>query len=340
MSDGAEAASRAAPPPFPTASSPEPEPGRYRLLQLFSLALIALGAGLAIAAVRSAPELLNAEGPLPGDVSRAVTALTVLALAGLAILVGLVANAARSLVVRQDLPENRYRGPSLIVMLVLGIIAANLVAISAARDVAALLGGGDLSAFGTVVILTVTQLGLLGSASLFVAAPQALAGVRLLPERGLWRSVVLGLGLSIPAWIGAQLIGAVIIRLLELVGMRPDAGVAEEALARADPAILVVALVIVAPIAEEIFFRGVVYNAWLREYGPTRALSGSAVLFGFIHGSVFLFVPILALGVVLALVYRRTGSLPAAIALHAGFNGITVALGLLVRFGILDLPIT
>jgi hypothetical protein len=269
-----------------------------------------------------------------------VGALALASLAGLAVVVGLVANAARSLVVREHLPESRYRGPSLIVMLVLAIIAANLVAISAARDVAALLGEGELTPFGTAVILTVTQLGLLGSVALFVAAPRALAGVRLLPERGLWRSVVLGLVLSVPAWIGAQLIGVVIVRLLELVGMQPDVGVAEEALARADPAILVVALVIVAPIAEEIFFRGVVYNAWLREYGPTRALVGSAVLFGFIHASVFLFVPIVALGAVLALVYRHTGSLPAAIALHAGFNGITVALGLLVRFGILDLPVT
>jgi membrane protease YdiL (CAAX protease family) len=338
--DGAEAASATAPPSAPGVSRPEPEPGRYRLLQLFSLVLIAGGGALAFVAVRTAPELLSGEGPLPGEASRVVGALALASLAGLAVVVGLVANAARSLVVREHLPESRYRGPSLIVMLVLAIIAANLVAISAARDVAALLGEGELTPLGTAVILTVTQLGLLGSVALFVAAPRALAGVRLLPERGLWRSVVLGLVLSVPAWIGAQLIGVVIVRLLELVGMQPDVGVAEEALARADPAILVVALVIVAPIAEEVFFRGVVYNAWLREYGPTRALVGSAVLFGFIHGSIFLFVPILALGAVLALVYRQTGSLPAAIALHAGFNGITVALGLLVRFGILDLPVT
>jgi membrane protease YdiL (CAAX protease family) len=334
--EGAEAAA-ATPPPSP--SLPAPEPRRYRALQLVALALIAAGVGVTVAAVRFTPGLMSGE-PLLEDASSAVAVLTVITTAVLALLVGLVALAARSLVVRQDLPASRYRGPSIVVMLVLAIVAANLVALSAASDVAALIGGGELTPFGTVIILTVTQLGLLGSAALFVAAPRALAGARLLPERGLWRSVALGLGLSVPAWIGAQLIGAVVVRLLELLDMRPDVGVAEEALARADPAILVVALVIVAPIAEEVFFRGVVFNAWLREYGPTRALVGSAVLFGFIHGSVFLFLPIVALGIVLALLYRHTGSLPAAIALHAGFNGITVTLGLLARFGILDLPVT
>ena len=337
MFEGAEAAA-ATPPPSP--SLPAPEPRRYRALQLVALALIAAGVGVTVAAVRFTPGLMSGE-PLLEDASSAVAVLTVITTAVLALLVGLVALAARSLVVRQDLPASRYRGPSIVVMLVLAIVATNLVALSAASDVAAFIGGGELTPFGTVVILTVTHLGLLGSAALFVAAPRALAGVRLLPERGLWRSVALGLGLSVPAWIGAQLIGAVVVRLLELVDMRPDVGgVTEEALARADPAILVVALVIVAPIAEEVFFRGVVFNAWLREYGPTRALVGSAVLFGFIHGSVFLFLPIVALGIVLALVYRHTASLPAAIALHVGFNGITVTLVLLARFGILDLPVT
>jgi uncharacterized protein len=212
--------------------------------------------------------------------------------------------------------------------------------LSAARDVAALLGDGELTPLGTLAILSVTQLALLGAAALFVVAPRALAGVPVLPAAGLWRSVGLGLALAIPAWIGAQLIGVIVIRLLDLVGVQPEVGVAEEALARADPLILAFALVVVAPVAEEIFFRGVAYNAWLREYGPRQALFGSAILFGFIHGSVFLFVPIVGLGIMLALLYRATGSLPAAIALHAGFNGITVLLGLLVRFDVLDLPIT
>ena len=317
----------------------EPEPRRFRGLRIASLLLIGAGVALTAAVIGAAPDILSG-GELAGGAERAVALLAWLALAGLALLVGLAAHAARSLVVRHELPEGRYRGPSILVMLVLAVIAANMAVLPVAGEVAALLGDGDMTPLGTLMVLTVTQLGLVGAAALFVFAPRALSGVAWLPARGLWRSMGLGLVLALPAWIGAQLIGLLVLRLLAQFGLEPETGVASEALARADPVVLVVALVLVAPVTEEIFFRGVVYNAWLREYGGRVALVGSAVLFALIHGSLFLFAPIMALGIALVLLYRATGSLPAAMALHAGFNGITVLLGLLDRYGILDLPVT
>jgi membrane protease YdiL (CAAX protease family) len=308
-------------------------------VRIASLLLIAAGVAITATVIGSAPDILLG-GELAGGAERAVGVLAWLSLGGLALLVGLTAHAARSLVVRHALPEWRYRGPSVLVMLVLAVIASNLAVLPVASEVAALLGDGEMTPLGTLLVLTVTQLGMIGAAALFVFAPRALAGVAWLPARGLWRSIGIGLGLALPAWIGAQLIGLVVVRLMEQFGMEPDTGATSEALARADPAVLVVALVLVAPVAEEIFFRGVVYNAWLREHGPRAALFGSAVLFSLIHGSLFLFLPILALGIALVLLYRATGSLPAAIAMHAGFNGITVLLGLLARYGILDLPVT
>jgi membrane protease YdiL (CAAX protease family) len=273
-------------------------------VRIASLLLIAAGVAITATVIGSAPDILLG-GELAGGAERAVGVLAWLSLGGLALLVGLTAHAARSLVVRHALPDWRYRGPSVLVMLVLAVIASNLAVLPVASEVAALLGDGEMTPLGTLLVLTVTQLGMIGAAALFVFAPRALAGVAWLPARGLWRSIGIGLGLALPAWIGAQ-----------------------------------VALVLVAPVAEEIFFRGVVYNAWLREHGPRAALFGSAVLFSLIHGSLFLFLPILALGIALVLLYRATGSLPAAIAMHAGFNGITVLLGLLARYGILDLPVT
>lgn len=323
------------------ATGAEREPARFRLLLGASLLLI--GAGLATSAavlVTAGDALSRMSAGTPADAERAVAILVWLFVGGVALLVGLLLHAARSVVVREGLPASRYRGPSVLVMLVIAVIGANLAIVPAAGEVAALLGDGELSPLGTLAVLTVTQLALVGVAALYVGAPRGLAGVRLLPQRGLWRSVGLGLLLAVPAWIGAQLIGLVAVLLLQLVGLEPDVGVAERALANADPVIIVIAVVLVAPVAEELFFRGVVYNAWLREHGPRAALVGSSVLFALIHGSVFLFLPIAALGVALAVVYRRTGSLPAAIALHAGFNGITVALALLVRYGVLDLPVT
>ena len=315
------------------------EPARYRPLLVASLTLTGVGIILIAWVLASAPGVL-ADVVVDAGADRAVAILVALFAGGMALLIGLLAHAARSLVVRASLPDTRYRGPSVLVMLVLANIAANLAIVPAAGEVAALFGDGEPSPLGTLAVLTFTQLGLLGSAALYVVAPRALAGVRLVPERGLWRSIGLGLVLAPPAWIGAQLVGLVVLRLLELVGLEPDVGIAERALASADPVVVIVALVFVAPVAEEAFFRGVVYNAWLREYGMRVAVLGSAVLFAVIHGSPFLFVPIAALGVGLALLYRATGSLPAAIALHAGYNGIIVLIYLLARYGVLELPVT
>ncbi|HYM53641.1 MAG TPA: type II CAAX endopeptidase family protein [Candidatus Dormibacteraeota bacterium] len=331
----------AAPAPWLAPPGPEVDPlSRYRALQVVSILLIA--GGLLTTAVVvglnldlfSSPDVLD-----PTSLGRAVNVLVALVLGGLAMVVGLVMNAVRAVIVRAALPPERYRGPSIIVLLLIATVIAGAASVAAAPSVAGLLGeGGQVSVLGTLVLLTATQVGLLAAVGAFVAVPGALANVRLLPERALWRSMLLGLGLAIPAWLGTQAVLLIVVWLLGLIGLQPDLGIAEAALANADPIVLIVALVVVAPVAEETFFRGVAYNAWEREYGPRRALVGSAVLFAVTHGSLFLFLPILGLGLALVLVYRATRSLPAAILLHAGFNGISVAIGLLVRFDVIRLP--
>jgi membrane protease YdiL (CAAX protease family) len=110
----------------------------------------------------------------------------------------------------------------------------------------------------------------------------------------------------------------------------------------------VLAIVLVAPVAEELFFRGVVLNAWLREYGERRAVLGSAALFAAIHadirsvdaliGSVVQVVPIFGLGIALALICLRTRSLVGPMAMHATFNAISLTLALLARLNGWDLP--
>jgi membrane protease YdiL (CAAX protease family) len=309
-------------------------------VQAASIGLIVAGGAAVAYALLTTVGLLTGDILQPGTTRGAVATLVVLILGAAALVLGLVMNAARSIVVRELLPPARYRGPSIIVLWLIATIAANLAVVPVAGDLADLLAGGQPSAFGTLVTLTVTQAGLVGAAALLVWAPGALSGLRLVPRSGLVRSMALGLGLAVPAWIVAQLIGYLTIRLLEPFGLQPEAGVADAALSNADPTVLVVALVVVAPIAEELFFRGVAYNAWEREYGPSRALYGSAILFAVIHGSAFVIPSIFVLGLVLGQLFRTTRSLPATILLHAGFNGITVAIALLVRFGVIHIPIT
>jgi membrane protease YdiL (CAAX protease family) len=93
--------------------------------------------------------------------------------------------------------------------------------------------------------------------------------------------------------------------------------------------ILILALLVtavLAPVCEEVFFRGMLYR-YLRARWPVwAAVLGSAILFGMAHFSGLDGLPLLPvfgfMGVVLALVYEWTGSLGNTILLHALNNGI------------------
>jgi membrane protease YdiL (CAAX protease family) len=86
---------------------------------------------------------------------------------------------------------------------------------------------------------------------------------------------------------------------------------------------------VAAPFMEELMFRGFFFNALLR-YAPVPvAVLLSAVLFGFAHwqpGNAGAIAPLAATGVVLAVVYYRSGSLTASMLTHACFNLFTVVI--------------
>ncbi len=89
-------------------------------------------------------------------------------------------------------------------------------------------------------------------------------------------------------------------------------------------ALLAVLAVVMAPLFEELFFRGFLFRGLARSWGwPLGAVVSSAV-FGAAHMQLTVFVPLFALGFVLAWTYERTGSLWTPISLHAVFNGISV----------------
>jgi membrane protease YdiL (CAAX protease family) len=85
--------------------------------------------------------------------------------------------------------------------------------------------------------------------------------------------------------------------------------------------ILAVAL---APVIEELMFRGVAFR-WMRDRGrPRLALWGSALLFGAIHFNLLAFVPLTLFGALLAWLYQRSGNLLLPIFTHAFFNLINL----------------
>jgi uncharacterized protein len=80
--------------------------------------------------------------------------------------------------------------------------------------------------------------------------------------------------------------------------------------------------IVLAPVVEEILFRGIAYKA-IRDQGyPKVALICSSLLFGVIHFSLMTLIPLTFFAIVLAVLYERTGNLMASITAHSVFNAI------------------
>lgn len=87
---------------------------------------------------------------------------------------------------------------------------------------------------------------------------------------------------------------------------------------------------VVAPFAEEIFFRGLVFGGLAQRLPLAVAAAVSALLFALLHG-IGVLAPIFVLGLGLAYVYHRTGSLWASMVTHSLVNAISLTLLFLVR---------
>lgn len=92
-----------------------------------------------------------------------------------------------------------------------------------------------------------------------------------------------------------------------------------------DWAMVVMMAVVVAPLVEEVIFRGYLYGVARRFGGRWAALGVTALLFAAIHVNALGLVPLALLGVVFALAYELTGSLWTCVLMHVFFNGLTLA---------------
>jgi membrane protease YdiL (CAAX protease family) len=85
-------------------------------------------------------------------------------------------------------------------------------------------------------------------------------------------------------------------------------------------ALFLVLAVLMAPVAEEVFFRGCLFRGFANSWGWGWGAAVSGAVFGLAHLQLDVFVPLFALGFALAWVYQRTGSLWTSITLHAAVN--------------------
>lgn len=84
--------------------------------------------------------------------------------------------------------------------------------------------------------------------------------------------------------------------------------------------------VVMAPVAEEFIFRGVLYP-FIKQWGfPNLALIVTSVLFAAIHGSFVLVIPLFLLAVALTWLYEKTGNLLAPVFAHSLFNSANLVI--------------
>lgn len=105
-----------------------------------------------------------------------------------------------------------------------------------------------------------------------------------------------------------------------------ELGVGDENILVAAAAVALIC--VLAPISEELFFRGLVFAGLRNRFGPWPAALLGGLAFGAIHAptGITTVIPLAALGVVFCWLYERTGSLWPPVIAHAINNSLALAI--------------
>ncbi|MCB0986295.1 MAG: CPBP family intramembrane metalloprotease [Microthrixaceae bacterium] len=105
---------------------------------------------------------------------------------------------------------------------------------------------------------------------------------------------------------------------------RPARELADKATSPGGVALFILVVVIGAPIAEELFFRGLLLRAFEKRFGLRWAVAASSVVFGATHFQFLQFPALTVAGLVFALLVVRYDNLWAGVVGHMAFNLVTV----------------
>ena len=258
--------------------------------------------------------------------------------AGMAFLaVGLLAAAGSQAIERGRRPSLPFRGPSpvlafgAVVLVTLLATLVTLVPLSA-------LGVDPGGPLGTAVSLAVTTLVFVGIVRMLVVGTGALSWSEIgfsRPVGGALADLATGAALAVPV---------VVVELVLLTVLVGFVGKPSSAL---PPAGTVSALIfhllsaaILAPLGEEVFFRGYTTTAWARAHGGRSAIIRGALFFSFAHiatlfatsfstglsAAVAQYIALLPAGLALGWVFLARRSIWASIGLHGTYNALIVLL--------------
>jgi len=81
---------------------------------------------------------------------------------------------------------------------------------------------------------------------------------------------------------------------------------------------------VLAPISEELYFRGFLYKAFRNKFSQGIAIAAASVIFGALHFDLYRFVPFFTAGVILNHIYEKYENILIPIIAHSVWNGIMV----------------
>jgi uncharacterized protein len=139
-------------------------------------------------------------------------------------------------------------------------------------------------------------------------------------------NAAIGIGIGLAGLFVAGIISAALTSIVQNVTNKPVEAPKQISLQQ-NPSHLVLVIVglsviILAPLAEEAFFRGFIFRGLLKWLRPGWAIVLSAAIFGILHFIPLIMLPIFGLGVLLASIVRVRKSLVPSIFAHATFNAV------------------
>ena len=143
---------------------------------------------------------------------------------------------------------------------------------------------------------------------------------------------VVGYIATLPILFAALILTALVINFFKYVPK--EQFVVEVFMRHNNPAFLLymsIFAAIAGPIVEELFFRGFMYTAVRKYIGVFWATLITASLFAALHAHAIGFFPIMILGIILAYLYEKTGTLVSSMVMHMMHNFSMIALVFLMK---------